>query len=239
MASREQLIETLTARLREIERPRLRSGRGGSSAGLRWPGLAGWLASRGIARGCLIEWLAEGPGAGSATLAWLAVRDLARHGDVVVLLDSQKQFFAPGANTLGVPPRQVVLLQPERRDDGLWSLEQALRCRGVGVVMCEVERLSARQFRRLQLAAEAGGTWGLLLRPAGTRRQPSWADVRLLIEPRPSPAASGRRWRLEILRVRGAAAGDVACVEFDDATDGLRLVSELAAATTAIRAVGA
>jgi hypothetical protein len=43
--------------------------------------------------------------------------------------------------------------------------------------------LADREFRRLQLAAETGGTLGLLVRPAQARDEPSWADLRLLVEP--------------------------------------------------------
>lgn len=239
MTTREQVIHALTERLRQIERPRSRSRRGDDTPGLEWPGLEGWLATHGLTRGCLVEWLADGSGSGLETLVWLTVRDMARRGDVVVLLDSRQQFFARGMLSLGVPLPRVVLLQPDRIDDTLWSLEQALRSRGVGAVVCAVERLSAKQFRRLQLAAESGGTWGLLLRPASVRRQPSWAEVRLLVEPQATSTTNGRRWRIELLRAKGRCAGDVTWVELDDETDGLRVVPELVAATTAVRAAGA
>jgi hypothetical protein len=45
--------------------------------------------------------------------------------------------------------------------------------------------LDARVFRRLQLAAESGGTIGLLVRPAHIRRRPTWAQVQWLIAPQP------------------------------------------------------
>jgi len=52
--------------------------------------------------------------------------------------------------------------------------------------VADVQRLSWLEARRLQLAAEQGGGLGLLIRPEAVRHQPSWADVRLLVEPLPT-----------------------------------------------------
>jgi len=49
----------------------------------------------------------------------------------------------------------------------------------VAAVWGMIDRLDGRAFRRLQLAAQAGHTLGLFLRPPSARGQPSWADVRL------------------------------------------------------------
>ena len=76
--------------------------------------------------------------------------------------------------------------------------EQALRFRGVAVTLGEMGPLSDRPFRRLQLAAEAGGGLGFLVRPAACRAEPSWAAVRLGVSALPS-AELDRRWRVEAL----------------------------------------
>src|SRR6185437_15597607 len=57
------------------------------------------------------------------------------------------------------------------------------RCPGVGATLARIDRLDDPAFRRLQLAAEAGGGRGFLLRPFRASREPSWASVRLLITP--------------------------------------------------------
>jgi hypothetical protein len=64
------------------------------------------------------------------------------------------------------------------------------------------------------LAAECGGTLGLLLRPAKVRGQPTWADVRWMIEPQTS--RNRRRLRVELVRCRGATAGRSMFLEFDE-----------------------
>ena len=113
----------------------------------------------------------------------------------------------------------------------LWALEQTLQSRGVAVTFCRLERLNARVFRRLQLAAERGGGLGFLIRAPSARNEPSWSDVRLWVEPAPvAPthaaantaeeiSPSGRRWRVEVLRCRRGAAGQRSILlEYNDAT---------------------
>jgi len=243
--SRKELLRSLSQQIRQLERSRCRSHR--ESEAVTQDGVASLLpllGTRTPPSGCLIEWLAEGSGAGVATLAWLMIRSLKRAG-VFVVIDSRRELYAPGLVPLGVDLRRVVVLQPETPADALWALEQSLRTRGVGGVLCEIERLSASQFRRLQLAAETGETWGMLLRPAHVRRQPAWAETRLLVTPQfrrsdipgrpdgPGSPSSGRRWRVEVLRAKGQFSGGVTQVELSDEPDRLRLVSELASATPA------
>ena len=56
------------------------------------------------------------------------------------------------------------LLRPVGETDLLWCIEEALRAAPVGLVIAEPEKpLSLTAGRRLQLAAEAGRTTGLLL----------------------------------------------------------------------------
>ncbi|HTI49319.1 MAG TPA: hypothetical protein VL475_00155, partial [Planctomycetaceae bacterium] len=97
---------------------------------------------------------------------------------MLIVVDSQHNFYAPAASTLGVSLSDTIIVRPQRDADSLWAIEQTLRCRGVGVVLTRLERLESRPFRRLQLAAEHGGTIGVLIRPANQRASPSWAQAR-------------------------------------------------------------
>jgi hypothetical protein len=60
-----------------------------------------------------------------------------------------------------------------------------------------------RQIRRLHLAAEQGGTLGVLFRPREAARDPSPAALRVAVE----PAASGAR--VTLLKSRGGARGAI------------------------------
>jgi protein ImuA len=59
---------------------------------------------------------------------------------------------------------RLILLTPKGETDLLWSVEEALRAAPVALVIAEPqEALSLTEGRRLQLAAEAGGTTGIML----------------------------------------------------------------------------
>jgi hypothetical protein len=159
---------------------------------------------------------------------------------VVVIADRARRFYAPAAAELGLDPRRLVLLRPRNTADEMWALDQVLRTTGVASLLWWGGNLTGIHYRRLQLAAQRSGALGLLVRPAALRTVPSWADVRLLVEPR----GSGRL-RIEILRCRAGAGGGVVEVEIDDETNALREtdagglaspVVDRAAAQRAIRA---
>jgi protein ImuA len=119
-------------------------------------------------------------------------------------------------------------------------LDQALRCPGVAAALAWPEKLDGRTFRRLQLAAEEGGALGLLMRPEHVRHEPSWAEVRLLVEPRPvATPGGGRRLTIQLLRCRGGAGGGDVEVEIDDETRVVHLAPRLAHPAASRRAAGA
>jgi len=187
------IVEQLRGRIRGLEKPR--RGLGEGALGTGWPPLR---------RGSLVEWLAAGPGSGAALLAWGTAQRAAMEGGAIVVLDRRRTVYPPALAAWGVDLERVIFVQPENARDESWAWDQALRCPGVAAVWGWVERVDSRLFRRWQLAAEAGGCVGLLLRPRDVRNQPTWADVRWWVEPQ--PATAGRRMRVELLRCRGAGS---------------------------------
>ena len=183
------------------------------------PALDRALPEKGFRPGTLVEWLFRGEGDGTATLAFRAAAGACgggcRGGGAVVVLDRTGEFYPLAAVAQGIEPARLIVVHPGNKADHTWALDQALRCPAVAAVVAWPEsldgKLDGRTFRRLQLAAEQGGGLGLLIRPESVRRQPSWADVRLLVEPLPSrspygrraPCTHGRRMRVVLLRCRG------------------------------------
>jgi len=165
------------------------------------------LPEGGLLPGSLVEWIAELPGSGAATLALLAARQASRRRAALVVVDDRRSFYPPAAAAEGVDLEQTIVLRPQGEADLHWALDQSLRCREVAAVLAWPDALAPHPFRRLQLAAEAGGTLGLLVRPAAARHEPSWADVRLLV--RPARQEGPWRLRIELLRARGGAGGKV------------------------------
>jgi cell division inhibitor SulA/protein ImuA len=129
--------------------------------------------------GMLTEWLSGLARSGAVTLSLLAAREACRPGGVLVVIDRLQMFYPPAAADWGIDLGRLLIVRPQNVRDELWAAVQALRSPAVAAVWAMIGRLDCRAFRRLQLAAQAGHTLGLLLRPAYARGQPSWADVRL------------------------------------------------------------
>jgi protein ImuA len=113
-----------------------------------------------------------------AAVVWIADDlTLAEHGTP----------YGPGLDAAGLAPERLITIAAARSRDVLWAMEEALRCRAIGLVIGE---LRAREIdpvatRRLSLAAAAGNTLGLLLRPA-PGEETSAAATRWIIAATPS-----------------------------------------------------
>jgi protein ImuA len=172
-------------------------------------GLDRCLPEGGLARGTVIEWLAAGPGAGAGLLALAAAREAQqawaeRGGGAVAIIDRQRDFYPPAAAAWGLDLANTLVVHPASEADERWAIDQALRCEHLAAVVAWPRRLDGRTFRRLQLAAEANGTVGLLVQPWETRRDPSWSHVRWVVRPRPAEAG-GWHLAVRLLRLRGAS----------------------------------
>jgi protein ImuA len=206
------------------------------------------LPDGGVPRGSLVEWLGGGAGSGAATLALHYARQACRQGGNLVVVDRLRQVYPPALAGWGVDLAQVILVHPRDVREEIWAWDQSLRCTAVGAVWGEIERIDGRSFRRLQLAVEDSGGVGLLLRPLRARREPTWADVRLLVEPR--CGERGRQLCVHLLHCRGAAARGTVLLELDEWSGRLRkargahetrlggLAAELARTTADRRSTG-
>lgn len=197
------------------------------------------LPGGGFRQGSLVEWLADGDGTGRQTLALHVARQALRKGGVVVVLDRERSFFPPAVFHWGIPPESLIVVQPSNPGEQLWALEQSLRCRAVVAVLAGLEKLDPLAFRRLQLAAEQGGGVGLLFRPGWVRHEPTWAEVRFWVEPRPGGRSDRRRVKIEVLRLRGGLAGGGIELEIDDETGAVHLDCPVAHPAAIYRAAGA
>jgi protein ImuA len=196
------------------------------------PALDQLLPGGGLKRGSLVEYLSPAAGSGAGTLALAAAREACRHEEgqrALVVVDQSRTFYPPAAAAWGLDLSQTILLHPADSAAELWALDQALRCPGVGAVYATCGRLDVRDFRRLQLAAESGGTLGVLVRPARFRGQPTWADVRWEIRTKDEGRRSAlghwslvirHSWRLsvQLLRCRGGPAEQIVELELGEAT---------------------
>ena len=114
------------------------------------------------------------------------------------------------------------------RSDLMWAIDQSLRSSAVAAVWGNLDRIDDSDARRLQLAAETGGTLGLFLRPPQAIREPSWAEVRMHVRGSASAqqASSSRRLSLRVLRVRDGRPGQQIMLEIDQQTGNIRQVTQ-------------
>lgn len=96
-----------------------------------------------------------------------------------------------------------VFIDPPDDASRLWAIDVALRCPAVAVVIADGSGLDMAGSRRLQLAARAGRTLGLLARPPQERGELSAAVTRWTVTPSPAPGRQPR-WRLTLTHSKQA-----------------------------------
>ncbi|HEX4146786.1 MAG TPA: hypothetical protein VHY91_25035 [Pirellulales bacterium] len=163
------------------------------------------LPGGGLAGGSLVEWLAAGPGSGATTSALMAASQACQSGGMLAVLDAERSFYPPAIADRLLVRSRLLVIRPATRQDEAWALDQLLRQRGIAAVLAWIRSGDDRVFRRLQLAAEAGGGLGLLVRPDAARRTPCWASLRLAVQPLATARPGGnRRLCLKILHCRSS-----------------------------------
>jgi hypothetical protein len=126
----------------------------------------------------------------------------------------------------------TLLVDPATESDRLWSIDLCLQSPAVAVVAADAGGMTLAQTRRLQLAAEAGGSLALLVRPGRDAGTPSAAGVRWRIERVPSSAHP--RWSIQLVRCKGVqrrAGMDAVTplvLEHDHASGDLRVPADVA-----------
>jgi len=190
----------------------------------------------GVRAGAIVECLMERHGAGAVTSA---AQIMASSSDVrgfFVIVDHAREFYVPALSGWGIDPGQALLLRPETQEEASWAIEESLRCPGVSATWAWLDKgMPARVHRRWQLAAEAGGGVGLFFRPATARREPVWADLRLLVTPQTGNQEETRRLKIDVLYRRGGKGGTTQAWEIDHAAGLVRLVPEVAHSEVAMR----
>jgi len=224
-------LAALRARVRRIER------RGAAAAArprlaLGAPALDARLPGGGLPLGALheVEGLRGDWDDGAVTGFCLAIlaRLLEAHEGPVLWVSPHGDLYGPGLAAQGLDPARFCFARAPREAERLWALEEGLREPGLAAVVGEVETLSERAGRRLQLAAEKSGVSVFVLKrglvPAERRRRSAAAATRWRVTAAPS-REDGRRgadgsgadagalppgasaWSVELLRCRGAAPG--------------------------------
>ena len=164
---------------------------------------------------------------GSGAAVWAILLAARLEGPVLWCLNDTRceDPYGPGLAALGLDPSRLTLARCRNPKEMLWVMEEGLRSSAPATVIAEPEAdIGLIESRRLQLAAEAGGTLGLILPTEGGagRLVPSAVTSRWQVDPQP-----GGGWHVVLHRCRGAAiAGNEWKVRRDDATGNLALAAE-------------
>lgn len=147
--------------------------------------------------GGVTELLYAREGTGELSLLLPALGALTGSRRHVVFVNPPYLPYAPALAAGGVALERVLVVRVAPEREALWAAEQILRDRGCGAMLGWFARTDARVLRRLQLAAETGGAWGVLFRSPDQARVPSPASLRLHLEAGPEGCA------VRILKCRG------------------------------------
>ncbi|MFC0407881.1 ImuA family protein [Roseomonas elaeocarpi] len=161
------------------------------------------LPDGGLALGGVHEILTEDVGAGTGFAAML----LARLSGQVVWISQEEDLGVHGLVQFGLQPEALLLVTPSRPEDGLWAMEEALRCPAIAGAVLVTGPTDMTTARRLQLAAEEGGVLGVLLCERREAAGATAALTRWRVAPQREAPPCRPSWRLELLRSRGGRPG--------------------------------
>ncbi|MEJ2425210.1 MAG: translesion DNA synthesis-associated protein ImuA [Candidatus Thiodiazotropha sp.] len=135
----------------------------------------GWLP------GSVVEVIAPRWGIGELRLFLPAMAAATQANRQLVWIAPPYVPYPPALVSGGVSLRHLLVLRPPRQQDIPWAMEVVLRQRHCAMVLAWPGRLVSKTVRRLQLAAEAGGSLGVLFQPE--QRDNAFAATRLLLTP--------------------------------------------------------
>lgn len=201
----------------------------------------------GLPSGCWHEVMGAGledeTSAAPAAFAALLTRPLLKTGAVVWVM-RRTDLFAPGLAGFDFPTGRLIQVKARDEAEVLSVLEDALSTVGVAAAIGEAEAPELKAGRRLQLACEKRGSFGVLLHrrpyggPVGRARTVSgsssfsrWRIAGAPSQPPPDvPGLGPPRWRVELERCRGGRSGAwiLESSEADHGPHPFRLVSQLA-----------
>ena len=171
------------------------------------------LPGRGWPQTGLTEFYAATAGLGALRLGLPALAALSRLGQWVIWINPPHVPYAPALDAHGFDLARLLVVElPEQPgavpDERLWAYEQALRFADCGAALAWFGDIPTLQLRRLQLAAEAGATWGLAFRPIQTAVRASPALLRVVLDAGATGAEDAlATLEVTLLKARGGHTG--------------------------------
>ncbi|RKD86362.1 ImuA family protein [Mangrovibacterium diazotrophicum] len=123
-----------------------------------------------------------------------------------------RKLFPPALKFFGIEPHRVIFVDVKLRKDGLWVMEQALKCTALSAVVAELREVSFAESRRLQLAVENSRVTGFLHRQLPSSKHTLACVSRWQVSPLPShssglPGVGFPRVLVELEKIRNGRPG--------------------------------
>jgi hypothetical protein len=156
------------------------------------------LPGGGWPRGALGELLTERRGIGELSLLVPALAQLSRQDGWLMLIAPPFIPYAPALAARGIRLSKVIVVNTASDRDTWWAAEQSLRAGNCPAVLAWPSAIAEQGLRRLQLAAEEGGSFGVVFGEAARSAVSSPAPLRLRLGVRQE------RLSVKILKRRGS-----------------------------------
>ena len=123
-----------------------------------------------------------------------------------------RKLFPPALKFFGIEPHRVIFVDVKLKKDGLWVMEQALKCTALSAVVAELREVSFAESRRLQLAVEHSRVTGFLHRQLPRTKHALACVSRWQISPIPGhsdglPGVGFPRVQVELEKIRNGRPG--------------------------------
>ena len=156
------------------------------------------LPGGGWPRGVVSELLIERNGIGELSLLMPALAKLSQEDGWLMLIAPPWIPYAPALAARGIRLSKVIVARTASDKDTLWAAEQSLRAGNCPAVLLWPKAVNEHGLRRLQLAAEEGGSFGVVFGESVRAAFSSPAPLRLRLGVRQN------RLSVKILKRRGS-----------------------------------
>ena len=165
--------------------------------------------------GCTHEFLSASMNDAASTNGFIAVllSKMMQLDGTAIWISASRTLFPAALKWFGIEPEKVIFIDLKNEKDVLYATEEALKCKSISTVVSEIKRISFKESRRLQLAAEQSRVTGLLIRHQPKSINTIACVSRWHITSLPSELEDGMpgvgfpRWNVELLKVRNGKPG--------------------------------
>lgn len=165
--------------------------------------------------GCIHEFLSQKKEDTTATTGFIAglINSLMINSGAALWISSSRTLFPPALKAFGLQPERFIFIDLKRERDVLWTMDEALKCGALSVVVGEMQNISFMESRRLQLAVEQSQVTGFVVRNSFNKVNTTACVSRWSITSLPSetiedlPGIGFPKWKVELLKVRNGKPG--------------------------------